>query len=171
MWHRFLGNKVAMLLGCVSILWKKRAVLAYYPGINRPYSRKRCERLPKLDKIGQALLNDCCYRWSGSNPPETLLRTRKPDRPAGRWPLSEHPADAHDPAGVSGACDRQRGSGARTLSRLRGRPVAKLKLGAIADDKPVKPTLELPAVAHRDLVAYEGLWVAKPVSLSPSQLS
>jgi len=49
--------------------------------------------------------------------------------------------------------------------------VAKLKLRAIADDKPVKPTLELPAATHRDLVAYEGLWVAKPVSLSPSQLS
>jgi len=32
--------------------------------------------------------------------------------------------------------------------------VAKLKLGAIADDKPVKLTIELPAVLHRDLVAY-----------------
>jgi hypothetical protein len=32
--------------------------------------------------------------------------------------------------------------------------VAKLKLGAIADDKPVKLTVELPAVLHRDLVAY-----------------
>jgi hypothetical protein len=32
--------------------------------------------------------------------------------------------------------------------------VAKLKLGAIIDDKPVKLTVELPAVVHRDLLAY-----------------
>lgn len=32
--------------------------------------------------------------------------------------------------------------------------MAKLKLGAIADDKPVKITIELPAVVYRDLVAY-----------------
>jgi len=32
--------------------------------------------------------------------------------------------------------------------------MTKLKLGPIADDKPVKVTLELPAVLHRDLVAY-----------------
>ncbi len=32
--------------------------------------------------------------------------------------------------------------------------MAKLKLGLIADDKPVKITLELPAALHRDLVAY-----------------
>jgi hypothetical protein len=32
--------------------------------------------------------------------------------------------------------------------------VAKLKLGAIADDKPVKLTIELSAALHRDLVAY-----------------
>lgn len=31
--------------------------------------------------------------------------------------------------------------------------MAKLKLGAIADDKPVKVSLELPASLHRDLVA------------------
>lgn len=30
----------------------------------------------------------------------------------------------------------------------------KLKLGPIADDKPVKVTLELPAGLHRDLAAY-----------------
>jgi hypothetical protein len=30
----------------------------------------------------------------------------------------------------------------------------KLKLGAIADDKPVKLTVELPAAVHRDLLAY-----------------
>ena len=32
--------------------------------------------------------------------------------------------------------------------------MAKLKLGAIEDDKPVKVTVELPATLHRDLVAY-----------------
>jgi hypothetical protein len=32
--------------------------------------------------------------------------------------------------------------------------MAKLKLGAIADNKPVKLTVELTAAAHRDLVAY-----------------
>jgi len=32
--------------------------------------------------------------------------------------------------------------------------MAKLKLGPLADDKPVKLTLELPAPIHRDLVAY-----------------
>jgi hypothetical protein len=30
----------------------------------------------------------------------------------------------------------------------------KLKLGSIADDKPVKLTIELPAAVHRDLAAY-----------------
>jgi hypothetical protein len=32
--------------------------------------------------------------------------------------------------------------------------MAKLKLGAIADDKPVKLTIELPAAVHRDLSVY-----------------
>jgi hypothetical protein len=32
--------------------------------------------------------------------------------------------------------------------------MAKLKLGAIADDKPVKLTIELSAAVHRDLLAY-----------------
>ncbi|MGA1831270.1 DUF2274 domain-containing protein [Rhizobium wenxiniae] len=32
--------------------------------------------------------------------------------------------------------------------------MAKLKLGAITDDKAVKVTIELPAPLHRDLVAY-----------------
>ena len=31
--------------------------------------------------------------------------------------------------------------------------MAKLKLGAIADEKPVKLTVELPAAVHRDLLA------------------
>jgi hypothetical protein len=32
--------------------------------------------------------------------------------------------------------------------------VSKLKLGPLADDKPVRLTIELPAGTHRDLVAY-----------------
>ena len=32
--------------------------------------------------------------------------------------------------------------------------MAKLKLGGIEDDKPVRLTVELPAAVHRDLVAY-----------------
>jgi len=32
--------------------------------------------------------------------------------------------------------------------------MAKLKLGALADDKPVRLTLDLPADLHRDLTAY-----------------
>lgn len=32
--------------------------------------------------------------------------------------------------------------------------MAKLKLGVLADDKPVKLTVELPAAVHRDLIAY-----------------
>jgi hypothetical protein len=32
--------------------------------------------------------------------------------------------------------------------------MAKLKLGTIEDDKPVKLAIELPAALHRDLVAY-----------------
>ena len=32
--------------------------------------------------------------------------------------------------------------------------MGKLKLGPLADDKPVKLTVELSATAHRDLIAY-----------------
>lgn len=32
--------------------------------------------------------------------------------------------------------------------------MAKLKLGALGDDKPVKLAIELPAAVHRDLTAY-----------------
>ncbi|WP_336810156.1 DUF2274 domain-containing protein [Bosea sp. MMO-172] len=35
--------------------------------------------------------------------------------------------------------------------------MAKLKLGPIADDKPVKVTVELPASLHRDLRAYANI--------------
>lgn len=50
--------------------------------------------------------------------------------------------------------------------------MTKLKLGAIADDKPLKVTVELPAALHRDLVAYSevltretGQPVADPMKL------
>ena len=50
--------------------------------------------------------------------------------------------------------------------------MAKLKLGAIDDDKPVKISLELPAAVHRNLVAYAevlaretGRSVGEPVKL------
>jgi hypothetical protein len=32
--------------------------------------------------------------------------------------------------------------------------MTKLKLGAIADDKPIRLTFDLPATIHRDLIAY-----------------
>ncbi|WP_081486481.1 DUF2274 domain-containing protein [Nitrospirillum viridazoti] len=35
--------------------------------------------------------------------------------------------------------------------------MTKLKLGPLADDKPVKLTVELPAPVHRDLIAYARL--------------
>ena len=35
--------------------------------------------------------------------------------------------------------------------------MAKLKLGPIEDDKPVRLTVELPATVHRDLLAYAAL--------------
>ena len=50
--------------------------------------------------------------------------------------------------------------------------MTKLKLGAIADDKPVKLTFELPAAIHRDLVAY-GQVLARDtgdVPIEPSKL-
>ncbi len=50
--------------------------------------------------------------------------------------------------------------------------MAKLKLGALTDDKPVKVVLELPAPLHRDLAAYAealaqetGQPTAEPVKL------
>lgn len=50
--------------------------------------------------------------------------------------------------------------------------MAKLKLGAVADDKPVKVTFELPAAVHRELVAYAevlaretGRQISDPVKL------
>ncbi|KAA5601777.1 DUF2274 domain-containing protein [Blastochloris sulfoviridis] len=50
--------------------------------------------------------------------------------------------------------------------------MAKLKLGAITEDKPVKLTVELPAALHRDLVAYAdilGRETGKPIG-EPAKL-
>ncbi|MDX3925939.1 MAG: DUF2274 domain-containing protein [Shinella sp.] len=50
--------------------------------------------------------------------------------------------------------------------------MTKLKLGPIADNKPVKVTVELPATLHRDLTAYAevlALETAQPVS-DPTRL-
>jgi hypothetical protein len=41
-----------------------------------------------------------------------------------------------------------------SLTGVREVDLAKLKLGAIADDKPVKLSVELPAGVHRELIAY-----------------
>lgn len=55
--------------------------------------------------------------------------------------------------------------------------MAKLKLGPLEDDKPVRLTVELPAALHRDLSAYAELLsretgqVAEPVKLIAPMLA
>jgi hypothetical protein len=56
--------------------------------------------------------------------------------------------------------------------------MAKLKLGAIADDKPVKLIVQLPAAVHRDLFAYAdaharetGQQLAEPAQLIAPMLT
>jgi hypothetical protein len=56
--------------------------------------------------------------------------------------------------------------------------MSKLKLGAIADDKPVKLTVELPANVHRDLAVYAdalaretGRSIAEPAKLIAPMLA
>jgi len=55
--------------------------------------------------------------------------------------------------------------------------VAKLKLGALEDAKPVKVTVELPAAVHRELLAYAevlaretGRPISEPVRLIPPMI-
>lgn len=49
--------------------------------------------------------------------------------------------------------------------------MSKLKLGAIADDKPVRVTADLPAEVHRDLVAYaEALGTENGLAVEPAKL-
>ena len=56
--------------------------------------------------------------------------------------------------------------------------MSKLKLGALADDRPVKLTVELPATVHRDLIAYSevlaresGQSIAEPAKLIAPMLA
>jgi hypothetical protein len=56
--------------------------------------------------------------------------------------------------------------------------MAKLKLGAIEDDKPVRLSIELPAQVHRDLLAYAqalgretGHSAIEPAKLIPPMLA
>lgn len=56
--------------------------------------------------------------------------------------------------------------------------MAKLKLGPLEDDRPVKLTVELPAAVHRDLIAYAkilsgetGQTVAEPTKLIGAMLA
>ena len=50
--------------------------------------------------------------------------------------------------------------------------MAKLKLGAIEDLKPVRLTIELPAALHRDLVAYADVLARETAqgSIEPARL-
>jgi hypothetical protein len=55
--------------------------------------------------------------------------------------------------------------------------MAKLKLSALEDDRPVKITVELPAAVHRDLIAYAEVFArehgqtVEPVKLVPLMLA
>ncbi len=48
--------------------------------------------------------------------------------------------------------------------------MAKLKLGPIVDDKPVKVTVELPAALHRDLIEYGRLLAEGGAPIEPAKL-
>ena len=48
--------------------------------------------------------------------------------------------------------------------------MAKLKLGPIADDKPVKITVELPATLNRDLIEYGRLLAEGGPPVEPAKL-
>ncbi|QNG44182.1 DUF2274 domain-containing protein [Sphingobium yanoikuyae] len=50
--------------------------------------------------------------------------------------------------------------------------MTKLKLGPLADDRPVKLAVELPAAVHRDLVAYAAALAAETggEAVSPEKL-
>jgi len=48
--------------------------------------------------------------------------------------------------------------------------VTKLKLGPIADDKPIRITVELPAALHRDLTDYGRLLAEGGTPIEPAKL-
>lgn len=49
--------------------------------------------------------------------------------------------------------------------------MSKLKLGAIAEEKPVRVTIEVPATVHRDLLAYAEALSQEPANPSLSRPS
>ena len=48
--------------------------------------------------------------------------------------------------------------------------MTKLKLTDLAEDKPIRLTIELPAAVHRDLVAYAAVLGAGQGAISPEKL-
>src|SRR3546814_8276185 len=64
----------------------------------------------------------------------------------------EHPANPHDPPRLrfAGPCHTR--SDTRTAGGCG--PMSKLRLGPIADDKPVKLSIELTGSLHRELLVY-----------------
>ena len=48
--------------------------------------------------------------------------------------------------------------------------MAKLKLGPLSDDKPVKVAVELPAQLHRDLIDYAALLADGGAPIEPARL-
>ncbi len=48
--------------------------------------------------------------------------------------------------------------------------ITKLKLGPLEEDKPVKMTLDMPAVTHRNLVAYAEALAKQTGTTSPDPL-
>lgn len=76
-------------------------------------------------------------------------------------------ADAHHPARLSSAGDCDQGSDPGTDWR---QAMTKLKLTDLAEDKPIRLTIELPAAVHRDLVAYAAVLGAGQGAISPDKL-
>src|SRR3546814_5617517 len=64
---------------------------------------------------------------------------------------AQHSADAHDPARLPGAGHRHARSDPRAS---KSGTMTRLKLADLADEKPVRLTIELNARLHRDLAAY-----------------
>lgn len=82
-------------------------------------------------------------------------------------------APDHREHGPSSRCARDHGRAGATGGQqeeghdvLDTGSVAKLELGAIADDRPVKLTVELPAAVHRDLLAYADYLNSQHVSVA-----
>ncbi len=86
--------------------------------------------------------------------PARRVGLHQPDRPASGRAFAAGSADDHRAARVPGPRDRDTRPCDGALRGLTGETMSKLKLGAIADDKPVRVTHDLPPAVHRDLVAY-----------------